>query len=78
MTPEPIGNNVTGVNQSLLISRVCFRIWTTFLSGARPGTDEILSMSVSILTGAASPVITVKVERSSETHKPLCIASLLM
>ena len=52
------------------------------LSRPGPVTDEILRIvkycaSVSILTGAASPAITVKVERPSETHRPLCIVNLL-
>ena len=43
------------------------------LSGPGQVTDEILrivkfSLSVSILTGATSPAITVKVERPLETH----------
>ena len=52
-------------------------------SGSRPVTDEILRivtfyLSVFILTGAASPAITVKVEQPSETHRPMSIANLLM
>ena len=52
------------------------------LSGPGFVIDEVLRtvtfcLSVSILTGAASPAITVKVERPSETHRPVCITNLL-